>query len=413
MSLLDDWDNEKVTYTKRVGVGKFGISADFSAAQSIESAKKGMCELYNYLILRARNEPTTEFVWVTTSNYWRLKLSDRMEFPSNVRFLNFKEVSSVPMEDKILTLLGKNGIDELYMFAGPTSQVAGGVVPGILSRKGTPMQSLQMFHRYVSGPLKFINNTTMPWYTIITDNRYHFNMLDLVRLPNKVYGLGTKKYNYNFKHVTDPSKPTELSIDNIEVEMSDIHLICIMDKPKIDYSKQEKSVNLIAVANQIKPTDDDRYKLIKKYVLDQNIDCKIVGKWENEEYIKSFGDLLINKDGLTREALFEYSNKARYSLIFSYDTIRVSSELNKHLKDERIGWVVPKIYEMLYSGIVPIFIEMDRFDDELPEQLFVNSPEDLRKTLEWLSNNPLDLSHFITDEKLSGKYFYRTGEFKL
>lgn len=418
MAIFDDWDEplENKVYTKRIGVGKFGLSADFAAVQSLESSKKGMFEMYDFLILRGENEPDTEFVWITPSNYWRLKPADRIAFPPNVTIVDFKDVRNLDDADRILAVSDQyklNELNELFVFAGPTSHAAGGVVPGILSNKGTELKSLQMFHKYCSGILKFINNTTMPWYHIMTDNRYHLNMLDLIRLPAKAYGYGTKNYHYFFKHCHDITKPNDFVADRVDVDMTDYHMISLFKKDKVDYSKLDKSVDLIVVANQIKGNGDERFEMIKEYVLDNKVDCKIVGKWEADEYINAFGDLLLNKNGLTRDELFEYTHKVKYALIFNYDQIKVSSQLNPHIKSDRIGWIVTKIYETLYSGIVPIFIEMDQFDQNLPKQLFVNSPKELKESLEWLKQNPVDLSHYITDEKLNGKYFYRNGKFEL
>jgi len=381
---------KKKKYEKIVGVAKFGLSIDFSKDQSVESNMKGTWEVINFLKYRATNEPETQFKFISISNYWRLGPDKRAIFPENVKILDYGPYSGHALANKIIDNPESNDIQELWVFAGPVSR-CNGALPGIKSRKGTDAKSMGMFQRYVGSILKLTNQNRFPWYHIITDNRYHCCMQDCVIGPTMSFGQSTEDYEYNWNHVQDANNLDKYVTETSKVKAVPIQNLWLIDKPEPD--KIRKTKNVLVVANQIKEKDDPRYPMIKRFIVDNEIEAIILGRWPSNTYAQSFGNLLYSQEGVPASELVTISNQYKIGIIFNYDKLRIIKELNPDVIKKEIGWIPVKLIEMLYSGIIPIMVNFKSVPG-FPKELCVKTPQELKQAIENISSvklNPYEL----------------------
>lgn len=418
MDLFDFEDKPKTrkpkTFPKIIGVAKFGRSITIGDNLDQRNHSMGDWEITNFLKIRSKYEPNTQFIFLTPSNFYKISEYERNKlFPNkNVSALNYKDLSKVDFKDQIITHPLVNNIKEVWAFAGPTSKVCD-CIDGVTNDKGDILKSLYMFQRYTSPLISYLNRSKIDWYHIVTDNRYFIKSLDLINPPKKTFAQCSKEFKYLYKRIISEDKPSSFTMEEVKVIPSDILAIWLYEKN--NFELKEKELDIAIVANQITGKNDSRFELIKKYFIRNNIGT-IIGKWESEDYVKELKSYFYkDNNGLSSKELEELLPKFKFGIIFNYDSLEISKKNNPNLDIKNIYWLVSKIYEYIYYGVIPLFINYNNSDIcnfySIPKELIIKNEKDL-KNLAYDSNMIKKLKEsIITKEKINGSYFYRNGEF--
>lgn len=254
---------------------------------------------------------------------------------------------------------------------------------------GSDYTLLNCFSSFAAPYLFVLNELGIPYYTLSEDARYiTINAVDLYNRER----LSFTQINAELvpkKHIKSKEDHTKIVTDPIKCIYSGIEKIFLMgidenwrDQINIDRKLKSDGEHFIVLSNgfgtrhinRVTNEKNSRLPEYKKWVIDNFVNTeysgtKIYGLWDEESY-KNFPQI---QKRLIVELDREIAD-AKYTLVYSMIP----------------GFVTVKPYEVIVKGILPfLHPDYDKFHLlDIPEYLYVKTPEELLEKVRELDNNP-------------------------
>lgn len=266
-------------------------------------------------------------------------------------------------------------------------------------KTGEYLKQLLAFRKYVGPYVHVLNVLGIPYYTIAEDPRYiTINTKELFNRENLIFTQYKDRLIDTYKHIKSYSDHS-FTIDKVPIVYSEVERIFLMAldknwKDNIDVErklKNTKNPKCIVISNghgsgkintgQV--VHNGRFKEYKKYIVDglkgtPYEDTCIYGKWDDpvpQEYSQFKDTLLIDLKNEIADA--------KYSFVYSIIP----------------GFVTIKPFEMIVKGLIP-FLHPEYDKDHLlnlPEYLYVSSPQDLVEKMKYLDENPEEYKKLLNE----------------
>lgn len=355
-------------------IGKIGKSTlfDFNKHGSIG----GDNDAPNIYLNLAKYNPDINFYMIGKSDLSRYK----GYIPKNIIdvWKNFKQqlnedgsINDDFTTEWVSNYFKKNNIkiDTGIMVSGPTGSFS--MKNKIKSIRYYPefAKPIEMLVNYVSPILHFFNESQIPWISILHDPRYYRLGRDCFNRPK----ILLSQYNCEFKekHIKnyEEQHPDSFMVDNMKCIYAEQEKTFLINKSKKTFN--DKNIKLLIVMNSGKNGGMDRYKELKKYILDDERSncCEIYGDWE-EEILKSNSQF---KGPLKFNLLQDKLKNTKYTFIVP-------------IKE---GWTTAKIWEMIQYNIIPFLHPTydTQNNIQLDEWFRVKDVNDLYNKIDILENN--------------------------
>lgn len=406
-------------------VGALGSAFKFDKTSTKRS--DGSLEYYNYVKTLVQNKSISKIYILSKSDWSRVDSSVRKQYDP------YKKIVDIPNE--VRKIYGIDKVDDIndsvyyknyyeYLktidkpdfgtfFVGP-GLATNGTLPKFLYnirelKKGIKQHKriLMMAYNYTAHMIDSINLSDFPFFVFANDPRYiaiHNEHTDksgktffreLVRMP--VEFIAQKQGTALVSHIKEYHAESPEIVTPVKCTYRPIEKINLVDE-KIESTTKDISMTIVAMPATAKPRDDYRFKIMKKYILDKNIDCNIYGRWPEDimdEY-KQFKGLV------THNEIDDIMKRTKYTLV-----IPILS-----------GWITSKFAEMARLRVVP-FLHKDYDPDGLivPKDHFlrINDSDDLFKKIDFLEKNPEKrellinkiLEGYLTDDTFDGTFIYK------
>lgn len=395
---------------KKIGFFKLGKAIKFN--ENSWSAIGGDCEPKQLICSVANRNPNIEY-WLLSPNdlgKFRAKQkpkvnslfgppqTDEPTVPNNIKEFHstMKERKST---DESVEIIKSLDLDYIFFYTGPTSTVN---IPEYINKKdGTgQVKSLDFFKYYAAPIIKAMNELEkkVPIVGLLVDNRYILACKDWGINNRPTYYLAQNTFTKEEHYFCNPPLRDVKSITST-YEYSGIETVFLLDKKRYNTDElfeMKKTNSFMMLQNQGKGSGGmDRWNPVKEYIVDQDIETDIYGKWDDEikeKYPKWF-------KGETRiETMTDELLNTKYTFCVP-------------IKE---GMVTSKYAEMLHYGIIPfLHPSYDTDFNVFPEGHFIRckSPEDLKKKIEFLNANPehyKKLFYNLQEKYLKDSYY--TGE---
>lgn len=412
MNLLDLFgiEEEKRNWKKTSAFLKIGKCFTFNCDGHRKNSV-GDWECVNFLRLMANREPDTRFVIVTGCDLDDIHPARKRELFPNDNVVYIGQCKSEPRR------LGKwdhplsKECTEAYVMAGPAGTRNGAI--DFFKEDGSPFLHIMMNLNYVSPAFHWLNQFEGPVFTMVTDNRYFPKGFDYYKTPKfcaAQFSREDRTYGFYHKRIDGPddtnSDEKTMKKYRFEIESMRVDTLWLYGREYPTLDLAGKTDKLLVVANQVSDKKDlnKRYHLIKQFLVDRKIDHVIVGKWPSELAQKEFGDYLLSPDGVSATELEDLIPKHKFGVIFNYDTFNTV----EGFVDGEDNWVVCKVWEYLYSGVVPILVGFSGAYATVPKQLMVKTPEQLDNLVASLKS--LNDAQFVNLIKMMLKPEFFGGE---
>lgn len=260
---------------------------------------------------------------------------------------------------------------------------------GKLKTRNEYAKCLLSYAKYQGIYVYILNKLNIPWYLLAEDGRYiTVNSQDVINDERISFTQCTDrvlKPVYDRMRNEGPLNKIKYAKPDIRCKFVHLETIFMMGTNKfkqlaaVDFDRKIKaSVNpkLIVLSNEqrTKGLNDpnnimSRYDCFKEYVFDQFPDAKVYGNWTKETLEKHPTQI----ENVLMANLKNEIADAKYTFVFSTTN----------------GFVTIKAYEMILMGLIPFL--HPSYDPEhlleLPEFLYVKSPEDLKQKIEILDTD--------------------------
>ena len=395
---------------KKIGFFKLGKAIKFN--ENSWSAIGGDCEPKQLICSIANRNPNIEYWLLSPNDLGKFRAKQKPKVNSlfgpppteeNVVPSNIKEFHSTMKDrksaDETVDLIKGLDLDYIFFYTGPTSTVN---IPEYINKKdGTgKVKSLDFFKYYAAPIIKAMNELEkkVPIVGLLVDNRYILSCKDWGNNNRPTYYLAQNTFTKEEEYFSNPPLRDTAKITST-YEYSGIETVFLLDKKRYNTDelfKMKKTNSFMMLQNQGKGSGGmDRWDPVKEYIVDQNIETDIYGKWDDEikeNYPKWF-------KGETRiETMTDELLATKYTFCVP-------------IKE---GMVTSKYAEMLHYGIIPfLHPSYDTDFNVFPEGHFIRckSPEDLKKKIEFLNANPehyKKLFYNLQEKYLKDSYY--TGE---
>lgn len=395
---------------KKIGFFKLGKAIKFN--ENSWSAIGGDCEPKQLICSIANRNPDIEYWLLSPNDLGKFRAKQKPKVNSlfgppqtdeNTVPDNIKEFHSTMKErkstDETVEIIKGLDLDFIFFYTGPTSTVN---IPEYINKKdGTGMvKSLDFFKYYAAPIIKSMNelDKKVPIVGLLVDNRYILACKDWGINNRPTYYLAQNTFTKDEEYFSNPPLRDTAKITST-FEYSGIETVFLLDKKRYDIDElfeMKKTNSFMMLQNQGKGSGGmDRFPPVKEYIVDQNIETDIYGKWDDEikeQYPKWF-------KGETRiETMTDELLATKYTFCVP-------------IKE---GMVTSKYAEMLHYGIIPfLHPSYDTDFNVFPEGHFIRckSPEDLKKKIEFLNANPehyKKLFYNLQEKYLKDSYY--TGE---
>lgn len=395
---------------KKIGFFKLGKAIKFN--ENSWSAIGGDCEPKQLICSIANRNPNIEYWLLSPNDLGKFRAKQKPKVNSlfgpppteeNVVPSNIKEFHSTMNDrksaDETVDLIKGLDLDYIFFYTGPTSTVN---IPEYINKKdGTgKVKSLDFFKYYAAPIIKAMNELEkkVPIVGLLVDNRYILSCKDWGNNNRPTYYLAQNTFTKEEEYFSNPPLRDTAKITST-YEYSGIETVFLLDKKRYNTDElfeMKKTNSFMMLQNQGKGSGGmDRWDPVKEYIVDQNIETDIYGKWDDEikeNYPKWFkGETRI--ETMTAELL-----ATKYTFCVP-------------IKE---GMVTSKYAEMLHYGIIPfLHPSYDTDFNVFPEGHFIRckSPEDLKKKIEFLNDNPdhyKKLFYNLQEKYLKDSYY--TGE---
>ena len=395
---------------KKIGFFKLGKAIKFN--ENSWSAIGGDCEPKQLICSIANRNPNIEYWLLSPNDLGKFRAKQKPKVNSlfgpppteeNVVPSNIKEFHSTMKDrksaDETVDLIKGLDLDYIFFYTGPTSTVN---IPEYINKKdGTgKVKSLDFFKYYAAPIIKAMNELEkkVPIVGLLVDNRYILSCKDWGNNNRPTYYLAQNTFTKEEEYFSNPPLRDTAKITST-YEYSGIETVFLLDKKRYNTDElfeMKKTNSFMMLQNQGKGSGGmDRWDPVKEYIVDQNIETDIYGKWDDEikeNYPKWF-------KGETRiETMTDELLATKYTFCVP-------------IKE---GMVTSKYAEMLHYGIIPfLHPSYDTDFNVFPEGHFIRckSPEDLKKKIEFLNANPehyKKLFYNLQEKYLKDSYY--TGE---
>ena len=395
---------------KRIGFFKLGKAIKFN--EDAWNAIGGDCEPKQLICSIAKRNPEIEYWVLSPNDLDKYRKKSKKPKVNSLFGPPVEEGTSIPKNIKEFhsTLNVRNSVDEavakiksldldlIFFYTGPTGTV--NIENYVIKKDGSGLSKVLDSFKFYAGPIiKAMNEleNEIPILGLLVDNRYILRSKDWHGRNRPSYFLAQNNFTTEDTYFSNP--PTrEIGTIKCTYEYSGIETVFLLDKERynVDELFKMKTDSFLMLQNQGKGAGGlDRWPAVKEYIVDQEIETDIYGKWDEEiknEHPKWFkGERRI--ETMTDELL-----KTKYTFCVP-------------IKE---GMVTSKYAEMLHYGIIPfLHPSYDTEFNVFPEGHFIRckSPEDLKKKIKFLNENP---EHYKTlFYNLQEKYLkdsYYTGE---
>ena len=395
---------------KKIGFFKLGKAIKFN--ENSWSAIGGDCEPKQLICSIANRNPNIEYWLLSPNDLGKFRAKQKPKVNSlfgpppteeNIVPTNIKEFHSTMKERKSteesVEIIKGLDLDYIFFYTGPTSTVN---IPEYINKKdGTgKVKSLDFFKYYAAPIIKAMNELEkkVPIVGLLVDNRYILSCKDWGNNNRPTYYLAQNTFTKEEEYFSNPPLRDTAKITST-YEYSGIETVFLLDKKRYNTDElfeMKKTNSFMMLQNQGKGSGGmDRWDPVKEYIVDQNIETDIYGKWDDEikeNYPKWF-------KGETRiETMTDELLATKYTFCVP-------------IKE---GMVTSKYAEMLHYGIIPfLHPSYDTDFNVFPEGHFIRckSPEDLKKKIEFLNANPehyKKLFYNLQEKYLKDSYY--TGE---
>lgn len=280
-------------------------------------------------------------------------------------------------------------------------------VPKTTTKAGTGYRLPRYQNLNYSGNIvNYINKSGIDWYLITPDPRYlhlasFLNWIDTYHIANKILSQYDKEYTW--KHMISYEDVTRVDEMINCVYAGGVEKVSVINSNWCD-DLENKSNKFEIISNQSSYgpdyKKDFRYKTIKKYIIDENIECNIWGKWKDEVY-EDHPEYF--KGPIPHQQVDRIMNNTRYSLLIPI------------MK----GWVTGKISEMLWAGVVPFL--SNYYDDQChilksDHFLRVEDGKELKEKIQFLEDKPkfrIELINKIRSQYFKSEEYTKSGQFLL
>lgn len=397
---------------KKVGFFKLGKAIKFN--ENSWNAIGGDCEPKQLITAVAKRNPNVEYWLLSPNDLGKVREKEKpvaaplfgpapegnSTVPKNIKEFHSKMNDRKSIDETIEKIKALD-LDFIFFYTGPTSTVN---IPEYINKKdGTgKVKSLDFFKYYAAPIIKALNEIEkkIPIVGLLVDNRFIIGAKDYHAHNRPTYYLAQNNFEIEEHYFSNPPLRDTASFKST-FEYSGIETVFLLDKTRYNTDKlfegKEKGTFLM-LQNQGKGSGGgmDRWDPVKEYIVDQDIKTDIYGKWDDEikeQYPQWF------KGERRIETMEEELLNTRYTFCVPI----------------KKGMVTSKYAEMLHYGIIPfLHPSYDTEFNVFPKDHFIRckSPEDLKKKIEFLENNP---DHYKTlFYSLQEKYIkdsYYTGEF--
>lgn len=389
----------------KIGLGKFGKSVIFGDInKSVKSMTSGAIDAPTIYRSLLKYNPDHEFYLIGRSDFSRLSEEEQKKVAPHGNLIDpwkgYKEWLTTytgPPEESHIQFLDEWRLTEKVnldcaVFL-PGHMLPLGVQGKSVNDKGTGLAKCLMASSIYAGPMyHYVNMTRVPYVMIVTDPRcYPGKNIDLFVPPKIVLSQINETLEVTHrKSYTD----TKLFTDIVQSEYSGIETLYLMNDLKSEgitsfFDKPERDIQMMLFLNEGNPS---RYEDVMKYVLGENNQIKIYGKW--------------NKKILERDNRFEDVPMAQLTDYFDRIKYTFCIPIKTH-------WATGKFWDMIRIGIIP-FVHPE-YDTQknigFPEFLRVQSANELQEKMNFLDTNENEynklfdhLQNMITPDKKDGTF---------
>lgn len=350
---------------KHLAFCKIGKSIKFA---SNFSPIGGDNEAPSMLRLLANNNPDITFHIVGRSDFYRLSYNDRIElFPyDNVRDA-FEGKRGKADEDQVINYFNDLGLQPsaLVLMVGQVGNVS---IPNKIWGIRDPSKTvsiIDMTKNYTTPITKWLNdNTSMEVVEVCNDPRYTMRQSKDC-FNNPIVSLSQYTYTYIRKHIVNYNNQEYVETE-IDCKYSEVERIFQYGKVFKPATVENRNIPMMVVLNEGSPS---RYNMLNEWVLKNNENVEIYGKWEHEDAVNDPRF----KGSLHIDELQEKLNHVRCTFI-----IPIAK-----------GWVTSKYVEMIHAGVIPFFHPTYDEQNNTPvsDWLRLKSPESLTKIVNMISTN--------------------------
>lgn len=394
---------------KRVGFFKLGKSIKFN--ENSWNAIGGDCEPKQLITSIAKRNPGVEY-WLLSPNDLgkvRAKAKPKVnslfgaptptepEVPSNINEFH-STMQNRKSTDETVEIIKGLDLDFIFFYTGPSSTV--NIENYINKVNGEGMVKTLDFFKYYAAPvIRSLNEMKKtPIVGLLVDNRYTLACKDFNAHNRPTYYLAQNNFTLDEEYFHNPPTRETKKITST-FEYSGIETVFLLDKKRYDLDElfaKKQTNSFLMLQNQGKGTGGmDRWDPVKSYIVDNEIETDIYGKWD-DEIKEKYPDWFKGESRI--ESMTDELLATKYTFCVPI----------------KAGMVTSKYAEMLHYGIIPFL--HPTYDTEFnvfPEGHFIrcSSPEDLKKKINFLNDNPEQYKKLFYN--LQMKYLkdeYYTGE---
>ncbi len=376
-------------------IGKFGKSTLFDDKNWI-SPGGGDNEPSKFYCALARYHPDWNFYMIGKSDLKRIKPEKKKQLIPHNNIIDvwtdLKEISDQERIEYVSNFLKNIPIDIGIIFQGPQGCVnIPNKIKVIQKRKiGQLAKVLEMFLNYCGPMVWYLNESNIPYFTIVPDARYHPGRArDLFNISKAALSQYNKKDWGFVKHIESYENQDELKKSTTPLIYAGIETTCLYQMNKPDISKIPKSEMLSILMNEGGNGGDRRGPFLQEFILDNSYlddniknTTSIYGIWKQDwhnKYSQFKGPIKVTQ-------INDFISKSKYTLLGVTAT----------------GWITAKFWESILNGVIPFMFDYDtQHHSKVREFLWVKSPKDFAEKIFEVEKDP-ELYKDIINE-LQGK----------
>lgn len=227
-----------------------------------------------------------------------------------------------------------------------------------------------------------INKLNIPYFLLFDDPRVVPLARDFFKLPVKCYSQRNAEWDY--KHITEYGENSDkITVEKFKEVYSELEKGFFIGREKIPYTNDTFKVDGATYRKKLGlfmplHLTLDRIKFIEEWIWKYRPETTIYGGCDADsaKYVEGKNYDIQKKPMLT---IPEISWQSKYTLV-----LPVIKKANT--------FVTQKVYSMIYMGILPFIpkklYDVDRIYSELPDYLYVETPEEFNAKIDELEANP-------------------------
>ena len=395
---------------KRVGFFKLGKAIKFN--ENSWGAIGGDCEPKQLINSIAKRNPNVEYWILSPNDLDRVRTKEKPAVQSlfgdpvvaklaaepNIHEFHSK-MDNRKSADETVKFIKELDLDFIFFYTGPSSTVN---IPNYINKKdgNGQVKSLDFFKYYAAPIIQAMNelDKKVPIVGLLVDNRYVLACKDWGINNRPTYYLAQNNFTKEEQYFYQPPLRDVKTITST-YEYSGIETVFLLDKTRYNTDElfeMKKTDSFMMLQNQGKGTGGmDRWDPVKDYIVKNDIETDIYGKWD-DELKEKYPDWFKGEKRI--ESMTDELLNTKYTFCVP-------------IKE---GMVTSKYAEMLHYGIIPfLHPSYDTEFNVFPDGHFIRckSPEDLKKKVDFLNANPehyKKLFYNLQEKYLKDSYY--TGE---